>query len=79
MSSFALIEDFFYLGLVNFVEEMARVRAESPPIARPTNSASWSSIVSSAAVANAECLIEYRRSILGSTRTRAFLRYGRFL
>ena len=25
MSSFALIEDYFYLGLVNFVEEMARV------------------------------------------------------
>ncbi|MDR3633573.1 MAG: VWA domain-containing protein [Isosphaeraceae bacterium] len=25
VSSFALIEDFFYLGLVNFVEEMARV------------------------------------------------------
>ena len=25
VSSFALIEDYFYLGLVNFVEEMARV------------------------------------------------------
>jgi uncharacterized protein with von Willebrand factor type A (vWA) domain len=25
MSSFALIEDYFYLGLVNFVQEMARV------------------------------------------------------
>ncbi len=25
VSSFALVEDYFYLGLVNFVEEMARV------------------------------------------------------
>ena len=25
ISSFALVEDYFYLGLVNFVEEMARV------------------------------------------------------
>ena len=37
VSSFALIEDYFYLGLVNFVEEMARVSQGWPPTARPTS------------------------------------------
>ncbi len=40
-----LVEDYFYLGLVNFVEEMARVSGTaSPPIAGPTTPASTSSI-----------------------------------
>jgi uncharacterized protein with von Willebrand factor type A (vWA) domain len=43
------VEDYFYRDLVNFVEEMARVRRGSPSPARPTTWANSSSTASSAA------------------------------